>query len=673
MLNSQGTELLCPLLLPLGWAFVWLLFGQRLWANKGLALAGTALVYLPAFICIGITLFGDQTPSAYSFNWLQIGSLNLSISFLADEVAALMLAAALTVSVLVQMYSMEYMRGPENFGRYYAGINFFTAAMSGLVLSQNLVFTFCCWELMGFCSYALIGFHYQKPDAAPAALKAFMLNRIADTGFLILLMVCGALLHTFNYEGINYSLGELTPGFNENPSDKALLIFAGFGLIWAAAGKSAQFPFQVWLPSAMAGPTPVSALIHAATMVAAGIFLLIRLNFILLPPVADVLAWLASLTALSAAMSAWAQTDLKKVLAYSTISQLGLMAAAIGCGAPEAALLHLLTHAFFKAGLFLCAANVINALHTRLPYEQAQDMRLMGGIAKKMPITAVCFGICAAALAGLPLSSGFLSKEAVVGAVYDSALQSGQTSAYLLFTVVLLTSAFTAAYSLRAFRMIFIGNFRGIKVLPAELITSEGAASGNINISLFQSLKDPGLLMRIPVLVLAFCSLYAIFSVNPIHLSPLFSAFGKIKFGSYQLIVFTLSMIVIGFGTACRNLSYLSSTASGVFGKLMQSHFGWDDIWRKWFSPAVIHLSRFFAFAADSRVNALPDGVSKVTVVLAHFSSALDRFIVDGMVKASGFTAGAFGRFAGTYQGFSAREFISAAAAGLLLLLWFIL
>jgi NADH-quinone oxidoreductase subunit L len=374
----------------------------------------------------------------------------IKVGTLVDPLAAMMLGVVSFVSLLVQVYSLGYMKDDPGLPRYYLWLSLFTASMLALVLAPNLFQIYMAWELVGLCSYLLIGFWWQKDSASSAAKKAFVVNRVGDFGFFLGILALTYYLGTGNFSDLPAKAAhwpELGPGWLPLGA-VALLVFMG------AVGKSAQFPLHVWLPDAMEGPTPVSALIHAATMVAAGVYLIARTQWLFdLSALSSinapaVVAYVGGFTALFAALAACAQQDIKKVLAYSTLSQLGYMVMALGCGGDgsQAGPFHLFTHAWFKALLFLGAGSVIHALH-------GQDIRGMGGLWKKMPVTAATFLVGCLAISGIPPLAGFFSKDMIIDAAYDSHLP-------LLFPAALLVAFLTAFYMFRLFFLTFMGESR---------------------------------------------------------------------------------------------------------------------------------------------------------------------------------------------------------------------
>lgn len=406
---------------------------------KRVAWIGTGLIFF-SFISSSL-LFKDvwieENTYIDVFQWFSLKGKSFEVSVWIDKTSALLLWVVSLISFLVHLFSISYMEKEKHLERYFALLGLFTFAMQALLLSSNLLIIYVFWELVGFCSYLLIGFWHEKPAAAHAAKKAFLVNRVGDTGFLLAIVLVWFSFNSLDLQAIGH----------QNFGNPHFTFFIGIGFVLALCAKSAQLPLSVWLPSAMEGPTPVSALIHAATMVAAGVYLLIRVYFLLPAEILSTLVIIGTVTAFFSAFSALSQTDIKKVLAYSTISQLGYMTVAIGIGATQIALFHLLTHAFFKAGLFLCAGAVIHALHE-------QDMNKMGGLRKAMPITFVCYSICAFSLAGLPLFSGFLSKDLILSQVQLWASASGWK--WGIWITLVLTSLLTAIYIGRQWSLVFI-------------------------------------------------------------------------------------------------------------------------------------------------------------------------------------------------------------------------
>ncbi|MFL5675599.1 MAG: NADH-quinone oxidoreductase subunit L, partial [Chloroflexota bacterium] len=389
---------------------------------------------------------GSETSHGYVlrwFQWIPADRFVVDVGFVVDELTACLLIVVTTIGLLVHVYSIGYMSHDPGYWRFFAYLNLFMFSMLLLVLASSFLVVFVAWELVGLCSYLLIGFWYRKRSAALAAKKAFIVNRVGDVGFILGIMLIFVSLGTLDIREVVARIGEL-----DAPTITliALLIFAG------AMGKSAQFPLHVWLPDAMEGPTPVSALIHAATMVNAGIYLVARANpiFAHAQSALVVIAAIGIFTAIFAASIAMTQTDIKRVLAYSTLSQLGYMFAAFGVGAWTAAIFHLMTHGFFKGLLFLGSGSVIHAVH------EEQDMRRMGGLSEKIPITYVTMLIGSLAIAGIPPLAGFFSKDEILG----ESLKLGFAWVWLIGFIV---AGMTAFYMFRLMGLTFWGAFRGPK------------------------------------------------------------------------------------------------------------------------------------------------------------------------------------------------------------------
>lgn len=463
--------------------------------NSQLAILGIGFFSLSSYL----VYLGLNQTQVFQFEWFDFGKA-VNVSFVLDNQGSLMLGLVTFITLLVIVYSVSYMQHEKGYARYFASLFLFAAAMIGIVFSFNLLLTFICWELVGFCSYLLINFWYKKPSANEAARKAFIANRIGDLGFVMGICLLYAEYGTFE-------LNEIILAIKSGQVNELLLFWAGLGIFFGCVGKSAQFPLLVWLPDAMQAPTPVSALLHAATMVAAGIFLLARVMPILLPDVLTIIAYVGAITSIVGAFSAASQTDIKKILAYSTVSQLGYMVAAIGAHSYFAPLLHLFTHAIFKACLFLCAGAIIHAMahlkhHTELDFDP-QDIRLMGGLRKRMPLTFVAFLFASLASAGVPLSAGFLSKDEILVAISSWAAIQSNPIHYFLPLLIFCTSLMTAFYTGRMFFLIFFGGFRLGKFVP-EL---KGFSA--------YIYEAPKLMLATYLILAPFC-LFVFFSFNPI-------------------------------------------------------------------------------------------------------------------------------------------------------------
>lgn len=454
----------------------------------------TTCVFIP-FLIILSTFLGyegllaeakDKRLDIELFSWMQTGKLNLSFSYLFDELSLLMGMIVTGVGSLIHLYSVGYMHHDSGFYKYFLYLNLFIFAMLNLVLGDNLVVTFLGWEGVGACSYFLIGYWFTDMEKAKAAQKAFVANRIGDFAFLIALFIIFAQLGTVKYSEITVT------------GDTAFWV--GLLVFIAATGKSAQIPLYVWLPDAMAGPTPVSALIHAATMVTSGIYLIARLSGGVFTqpgaePVLVIIGIVGALTALSAALTAIAQNDIKKVLAYSTVSQLGFMFVALGAGAFTTAIFHVMTHAFFKACLFLGSGSVIHAMDHAHCVEDPQDIRTMGGLKKYMPHTSRTFWISTLAIAGIPPLAGFFSKDEILGKTFAA----GHINAayYFVWIMCALTAFLTAFYMTR---VTFL-TFNGKKRYPADAHIHESPAIMTIPLWVLAGLAIVGGFLGLPEII----------------------------------------------------------------------------------------------------------------------------------------------------------------------------
>ena len=388
--------------------------------------------------CLFVNTNGIHYSGETSVNWLTIGGLNVDFGLKLDALSMMMLFVVTGVGGLIHIYSYSYMDEDAGKARFFAFLSLFTFSMLGIVLANNFLMMFIFWELVGVSSYLLIGFWFEKPSAGDAAKKAFITNRLGDFGFLAGILMVWGLLGSLNFSALQNEMVANPAALGASATIAGLLIFCG------AAGKSAQFPLHVWLPDAMEGPTPVSALIHAATMVAAGVYMLCRTLFLYNADALHVIAYIGGFTALLAALMAVQQNDIKRIIAYSTLSQLGYMVLAVGLSGPTPAMFHLTTHAFFKALLFLSAGSVIIGMH------HEQDIWHMGGLKKKMPVTFWTFTIGALALSGIPSFAGFYSKDSILA-------QCLEQKNYLLFAVAVFVAGLTAFYTFRLFFIVFFG------------------------------------------------------------------------------------------------------------------------------------------------------------------------------------------------------------------------
>lgn len=426
-------------------------------------------------ICLAIAMlvsffiFWEQVSSGVAhrqlWTWIQVGSISLDIGYFIDPLSSIMLILVTSVGVLVMIYTRGYMSHDQSYVRFYAYLSLFTSSMLGLVLSPNLVQIYFFWELVGMCSYLLIGFWFSRPNAAYACQKAFVTNRIGDFGLLLGILGFYWLTNSLDFDIIAERTHEI---INNKSIDNNLIILFCFLLLAGPIAKSAQFPLHVWLPDAMEGPTPISALIHAATMVAAGVFLIARLLCLFqeIPLVMDVIAWIGCITAFLGATIALAQKDLKKGLAYSTMSQLGYMILALGLGSYQAGLFHLITHAYSKALLFLGSGSVIHGVEPIVGYDpnKNQNMAYMGGLRAYMPITGYTFLIGTLSLCGIPPFACFWSKDEILADAWEKFP--------LLGWIAWITAGLTAFYMFRMYFLTFEGEFRGSLIKQNEIRTT---------------------------------------------------------------------------------------------------------------------------------------------------------------------------------------------------------
>ena len=465
--------------LPLAGFLINGIFGRRL--SKPVVNATAIGSVLLAFLWAAYTLLQlgslEQPYVERYFSWIASGTLNIGFDFAVDRLSAVMLMVVTGIGTLIHIYSIGYMSHEGGYYRFFAYMNLFMFFMLTLVLGANYLVLFVGWEGVGLCSYLLIGFYFVKKSATNAGMKAFIVNRIGDFGFSLAMFLIVAQFGSLDFQQVFSKAAAISP--DKGPG---MMTFICLLLLVGAAGKSAQVPLYVWLPDAMEGPTPVSALIHAATMVTAGVYMIARSSvlFTRAPIAMEAVAYIGLITAVFAATIGLAQNDIKKVFAYSTVSQLGYMFLALGCGAFSAGIFHLMTHAFFKALLFLGAGSVIHALSGE------QDLRLMGGLRKKIPVTFAVLLCAAVAIAGVPPFSGFHSKDAILVAAY--------AHAPWMYWVGVITAGMTAFYVFRAIFLCFFGQYRGtahphesplVMTAPLGILALLSLAGGYINVPKF--------------------------------------------------------------------------------------------------------------------------------------------------------------------------------------------
>ena len=587
---------LIPLLPFLGFLVNGLL-GRRL-SDRAVAIIGCAApagAFAVAVAAFAQVLQGESSTHSLSqelWTWIEAGKLKVSFAFTIDRLSGIMCLVVTGVGSLIHVYSTGYMKGDPGYARFFAYLNLFMAAMLVLVTADNIVLMFLGWEGVGLCSYLLIGFWYKGLANCSAGIKAFVVNRIGDLGFLLGIFAIWAAFGTFEFKAINDAAGSAEGA----AFWICLLLFIG------ACGKSAQIPLYVWLPDAMAGPTPVSALIHAATMVTSGVYLLARLGplFDAAPGVLAIVATIGALTALLAALIAFSQNDIKKVLAYSTVSQLGYMFLAAGMGAYSVAIFHLVTHAFFKALLFLGAGAVIHSLH------HEQDMRQMGGLRHRLPWTFALFLIGALALSGFPLTAGFFSKDEILHVAHSGlGTVDGRT---ILWIIGLITALFTAFYTFRQVALVFLGSYRGA---PEPQAAEESAALGLE----LEKVEESPLSMRVPLLALAGLSLAGGFLAIPHFLGLEIPEDGKL---AGLIIGGIVSLAGIGAALAIylRFPSILERFLSSPPGKriyrLSTKKFYVDDIYQALIVRPLNSLAELSFYVVDRLI---------IDILLVHGSS----------------------------------------------------
>ena len=536
------------LLTPLFSAVIITLFTQRL---RNVSAAISVFAVLGSFVC-SCLIFTQSGISAPEFTWIDFGGVfKVPFGFVLDNLSKTMLLLVSGVGSLIHIYSLGYMRDDEGKSRYFAALSLFMFAMLGIVLANNFVMLFIFWELVGFTSYVLIGHWFERDAAADAAKKAFITTRIGDFGFMLGILMVWMATGSVVFSEIAPRLLVLTnhPAFL---TITALLIFCG------AVGKSAQFPLHVWLPDAMEGPTPISALIHAATMVAAGVYMLVRVAFIIQASQTALLvvAWIGTITAVLAALIATQQNDIKRILAYSTLSQLGYMVMAVGLASNDAAMFHLFTHAFFKALLFLAAGSIIVMLH------HEQNIWKMGGLSRNLPITFLTFVVGALALIGCPPFSGFFSKDAILSLAYERNMP--------IFGVGLFTAFLTAFYVMRLLVIVFFGK-------PRSEIARES--------------HESPIVMTGPLIVLALLATlggFAFFARNFLAL--------PIEKGA-TLFVPAFAIVALTLGSGLAIAFYRNRTSEPFDVELLRHKFYFDEFYSwliDWTQELLARISAFF-------------------------------------------------------------------------------
>jgi len=589
--------------------------------NGAISISAISLSLLAA--CYAFAQVWNQAPVHIQWHWFTIGEQAFHVGLLLDNIAVLMLVLVCVIALPVHIYSAAYMKGDPGIHRYWTYLSLFCFAMLGLVVADNLLLMYICWELVGFASYLLIGFWFTRDSAVQANKKAFIVNRIGDIGFLIGIGIVYSHLGTLD-TGTLISTPETLPA--------PWLTVAGLAFFLGAMAKSAQFPLHVWLPDAMEGPTSVSSLIHAATMVAAGVFLLARLFPVFNETVLLVIATTGAVTAFVAAYFALTQYDIKKILAFSTISQLGFMMVGIGIGMYPVALFHLVTHAFFKCLLFLCAGAIIHEMqHVKETHAldiDPQDIRNMGGLRKHMPLTFATMLIASLALAGFPFTGGYLSKDALLVHTFEwAALQSG--AAKLIPYVLVIVSMLTSFYILRLLANVFFGSL------------SNPLAKNKTHI------HEAPMTMLIPMLFFAGCSLFPLFSVNPLNdghvwlmqgLTTTVSTLPPLRL--LHLVIPLLTTGVTGIVAVIIWHWYVNGKyplkTNGLLYRLSQHQGYLDVLYNVAIVRPIVRLSHLLLWVDYHVVDGTVNGLAALGRSLAATAAWIDQRLVDGLVRLVG-------------------------------------
>ncbi len=674
-MSAERVILINLLLYFLGFSFF--LYKRNTLSEQSIGLLSVTINFIGVLFSMGIRL-SDITGDVISYNWFYIGNKLFSIDILVNDLTFLMYFLVQFIALWVQVFSVKYMEGDSSYGRYFAYINLFVMAMIGIVISGNLLMIYMFWELVGLCSYLLIGFWYEKKTATNAAMKAFWVNRVGDIGFLIGIVLIYRYFGTFDISLIIEKARVIPSALHNSPT----LTIIGILIFCGCVAKSAQLPLQIWLPDAMEGPTPVSALIHAATMVAAGIFLMARVFPILSPDALLVMTIVGTCTMFFGACSALIQYDIKKLLAYSTISQLGLMVVGIGVGAVNTALFHLLTHAFFKAGLFLSAGAVIHHLH------HEQDMRKMGNLRKEIPIIYYTFTICAAALAGIPFFSGFLSKDAIVIAAFEWASKQPTDAYFIIPAICLVVSGMSAYYMMRQVFLIFLEREDN----PLELISSSAKSiyknvakriEGIVNVEDDEQRREAALAheteqsvadffakigaMELSCIVMAIASIAFVFSLNPFSAesSWFFSIFHfepkSYQWVAYVAILVSLNGVLLGYIFTKEESYRLDNEQvepNGVISKIIFHNYYLSELFQIIFIKPILWLApkvfRFDGIVIDTIVN----NVAKFFVKFSSVNSWVESEIIDKFVNLTANLTGKAGTYTRQIQNGKAQSYI---------------
>ena len=648
------------------------------------------LVLSAVLLISKLTSYGDVSITS-QFKWIDmgnvpvVGSIKIYLGIMLDDISTMMILVVYIISFLVHFFSIDYMKGDIRYNRYFAYLGLFTFSMSGIVLTHNILMMYIFWELVGISSYLLIGFWYEKKSASDAGKKAFIVNRIGDLGFLAGILILFITYNTFTFSDIFGEISREHLPFNSGfwLTVTGVLIFCG------AIGKSAQFPLHVWLPDAMEGPTPVSALIHAATMVAAGVYLVVRVFGILTADAMLVIATIGALSAFIPATIALTQNDIKRVLAYSTISQLGYMIMALGVGAYKFAFFHLVTHAFFKACLFLGSGSVIHAMH------HEQDIRNMGGLRKKMPLTYATFLISSIAISGIPLTSGFLSKDGILSGSFAFASLTG----HWLFPVVgYFVAILTAFYMFRLVIITFHGEPRDKEK--------------------YDHAHESSFVMVMPLVVLTTLSLFFWYTPNPMNpdagwfyskwikqpvlYTPQETRFDFMKTegaslsaeaGGHEMmysesytealhqvhgsaVILSLLMAISGILLAFTMYQWKKISADKLAERFKPLYnfslnkWYFDELYDKTFVAGTLALSRAIAWIDRVIIDGIVDGSASLTVAVSNFVGKFDNIVVDGLVNFMAYLSAFIGLIFRRFQTGKVQTYIIMVIFSIVILLF---
>ncbi len=652
------------LFLPLLGFLLLIFFGKRLprqgdWIATGIL----GVTLLLSLIILFVKLLSYPAETFISqFTWIDfgdvpfIGPISVELGIMLDNLSVIMLVVVTLVSFLVHVFSIGYMQGDVRYSRYFAYLGLFSFSMLGIVITHNFLMMYIFWELVGLSSYLLIGHWYEKKTASDAAKKAFIVNRIGDAGMFVGIMIIFVTFSTFTFEKIFDSIAVGTIPFGS----EAWLTAAGILIFCGAIGKSAQFPLHTWLPDAMEGPTPVSALIHAATMVAAGVYLIARTFTIMTGDALMVITYIGLITAIIGAVIAITQFDIKKVLAYSTISQLGYMVMALGTGAFTAGFFHLVTHASFKAGLFLGSGSVIHAMHEALHKKHdhqtdPQDIRNMGGLKKKMPVTYLTFLIFTLAISGVPFTSGFLSKDEILAGTLGFASVTGH---YLVPVLAFLVAGLTAFYMFRLLILTFHGDH------------ADSSRENDIH-------ESPGV-MTIPLIIFAALSLWFFYSFNPFGASsgwfyaaierpmsvvpsvvqPVAAEVFKDAVHHAHTLAMVLSILIAGLGILFAFVVYhfrrvdadRLKNAAGPLYDFSYNKLYFDEMYDRSVVGGTMGLSNLSKWFDDTIIDGIVNGSAAITRWWSAFTGRFDNVVIDGLVNFSAYFTGFIGLILRKFQ-----------------------